>query len=157
MKDCARYARMIGAREGELAADEARGLHAHLDSCAACRARAADARATDGLVAEALLAAASRRDFAPFVDGVMARIAERRRPQGVLARLRRFARLHPKLTVGAAAAPVVAALAILLYVHEEQRTELASVLEMDSDGVTMVVQTSDGPVVLLGSDDPEGS
>jgi anti-sigma factor RsiW len=158
MKDCVRYAPMIGAREGELPADEARALADHLAACAACRAREADVRATDGLVADALLAHANRRDFAPFVDGVMARIEMRRHPRGALGRLRRMVSLHPRLTFGAAAAPIVAALAILVYVRVDRHPELASVLELDSEGVTTIVQTNDGPVVLLpADDDPEGS
>ncbi len=52
MKDCLRYAPMIGAREGELEAAERAGLAAHLDGCAACRARAADLAAALGSSSE---------------------------------------------------------------------------------------------------------
>ena len=42
MKDCLRFAPMIGAREGELSAEEGTALEAHLATCPACRAMAAD-------------------------------------------------------------------------------------------------------------------
>ncbi len=159
MKDCARYAPMIGARPGELAPEEARGLDGHLAACVACRGRLADLRATEGLLAEALLGEARRRDFAPFVDGVMARIAERRSPAGILRRLRGFRLLHPRLALGAALAPVAAAVAIVLYVSMSHGPEVASVLELNAEGnVSTIIQTSDGPVVLMnGDDEPEGS
>ncbi len=157
MKDCVRYAPMIGARAGELSPAEVDGLRAHLAGCADCRAREAAFRAADGLVGDALLAQAAARDFAPFVDGVMARIAGRREPHGLLARLRRAVALHPRVAFGTALAPVVAALAILMYVRSGHE-EVARVLELNSEGVDMVVQTADGPLVLLGADDePEGS
>jgi len=155
MTDCVRYAPMIGAREGELKSEERTGLAEHLDGCAACRARAAAQRATAGLVSEALLAQANRRDFGPFVDGVMARIERRRSPRGIVARLRAAVVHHPRITFGAALAPVVAALAILVYVRTAH-DEVARVLELNSEGVDMVVQTSDGPLVLI-DDEPEGT
>ncbi|MFL5300761.1 MAG: anti-sigma factor family protein, partial [Anaeromyxobacteraceae bacterium] len=65
---------MIGAREGELGEAEARGLAEHLASCDACQARLADAQVLSGLLSEALMGEANRRDFAAFSDGVMARI-----------------------------------------------------------------------------------
>ena len=74
MKDCVRYAPMLGAREGELSREEQSALDAHLQACPGCRALAADLAALDGLVGESLMARANARDFAPFVDGVMARV-----------------------------------------------------------------------------------
>ncbi|HEY6003603.1 MAG TPA: zf-HC2 domain-containing protein, partial [Anaeromyxobacter sp.] len=74
MKECVLFAPMIGARPGELTAGESKALDAHLSSCSACRGVARSAETFDGLVGEALLARASVRDFAPFVDGVLARI-----------------------------------------------------------------------------------
>lgn len=144
MADCARFAPMIGAREGELAPAEARDLEAHLRACAACRALSADAAATEGLVAEALLAAANARDFAPFVDEVMARVDRRERAglRGWLARHRRAAAL--------ALAPVLAALAVIVYVRMDGGHETVALLELSSEGeVATVLQTLDGPVVLL--------
>ncbi len=159
MKDCVRYAPMIGAREGELSAEEAKSLAAHFAGCASCRAQEAAFRASDRLVSGALFAAANRRDFGPFVDGVMARIGARSRPEPLLARLRRTVSLHPRLAFGAAIAPVVAALAIVVYVRLDRHDEVARLFEMSSEGnVDMVLQTSEGPVVLFGADeDPEGS
>jgi len=157
MTDCVRYAPMIDARAGELSPEERAGLEAHLAGCAGCRARAAAQRVVAGLLSEALLAQANRRDFGPFVDGVMARIERRRAPRGVLARLRAAVVHHPRITFGAALAPVLAALAILVYVRTTH-DEVARVLELNSEGVDMVVQTSDGPLVLMGAeDDPEGT
>ncbi len=77
MKDCVRFAPMLGAREGELTQDEQRALDAHLEGCADCRATAAELAALDGLVGESLMARANSRDFAPFVDQVMARVGAR--------------------------------------------------------------------------------
>ncbi|HEX9051322.1 MAG TPA: zf-HC2 domain-containing protein [Anaeromyxobacter sp.] len=150
MKECVRFAPMIGSREGELAPDEARALEAHLAGCAACRARAADLAATEGLVSEALLAQANARDFAPFVDEVMARIGagapERR---GVLAWLGRHRR-----ALAAGLAPALAALAVIVYVrHEGSRPQEIALLEVTSEGdATTILQTSDGPIVLLAEE-----
>jgi anti-sigma factor RsiW len=147
MKDCVRYAPMIGSREGELAPGEVRGLVEHLAGCPACRARAADLAATEGLVAEALLARAAARDFAPFVDQVMARIAPR---AGVLGWLRAHRR-----AAAAMLAPALAAAALIVYVSTGgERAQVAS-LELSAEGeATTVIQTADGPIVLLA---PEGS
>ena len=151
--ECVRFAPMIGSRQGELAPDEARALEAHLATCDACRARAADLAATDGLVSEALMAQANARDFAPFVDEVMARIGagepERR---GVLAWLGRHRR-----ALAASLAPALAALAVIVYVRlEGSRPQEIALLEVTSEGdATTILQTSDGPIVLL--DEETGS
>ncbi len=156
MKDCVRYAPMIGAREGELAEEPAAGLAAHLAGCAACRARQADLRAMEGLVSEALAAEAAERDFAPFVDAVMDRVGARR--AGIRGWLRHFRIVHPRILFGAALAPLVAAAALFLYFGVfESHPEVARMFELNSIGsVDTVLQTSDGPVVLLG-DEAEGS
>jgi anti-sigma factor RsiW len=146
MRDCARYAPMIGARAGELSDEEGRALSAHLAGCARCRAQASDLAATDGLVAEGLLARAAARDFAPFVDQVMARIAPSV-PAGPLG----WFHDHWKATL-AALAPALAALALFLYFHLDAARQVAS-LELSAEGVSTVIQTSDGPVVLLADDD----
>ena len=78
MKDCLRYAPMLGAREGELDAAERSALAGHLAGCDACRARLADLAALEGMVGEALMREAARRDFAGFADQVMARVERRR-------------------------------------------------------------------------------
>jgi anti-sigma factor RsiW len=144
MKDCLRFAPMIGALPGELSPEEADGLAAHLLACASCQALAADFAATDGLVAEALLAEANRRDFAPFVDEVMARVGRAERPgvAGWFARHRRAA--------AAALVPVLATLALIVYVRMDGGRDQIALLELSSEGeVTTVLQTADGPVVLL--------
>ena len=79
MSECVRHAPLIGARQGELTEAEATSLALHLETCARCQAWVKEAAATDGLVGEALLARAAERDFAPFVDQVMARIVTRSR------------------------------------------------------------------------------
>jgi anti-sigma factor RsiW len=151
MKDCLRYAPMIGAREGELTPDEARALAAHLEACPSCAAVAADLAATDGLVSEALLARAAQRDFAPFVDQVMDRVyglAPER--AGALGWLRRHWR-----GLAATALPALAAATVFLYVRLEgaDGTGAMALVELHAEGATTVLQTADGPVVLLSDED----
>jgi anti-sigma factor RsiW len=161
MKDCIRFAPMIGSRPGELSPADADGLATHLLACAACQSMAADFAATDGLVAEGLMARANARDFAPFVDEVMRRVgpstsgllrrpyAQGERPgiAGWLGRHRRAA--------AAALVPVLAALAVIVYVRLDGGRDSIALLELSSEGeVTTVLQTADGPVVLL-SDESE--
>ncbi len=158
MKDCVRYAPMLGAREGELTEEEQHALDLHVQGCAGCRATAAELAALDGLVGESLMARANARDFAPFVDEVMARVGA---PGLAPARGRRgflgWFRAHPRAAL-ASLVPFVAAVALVVYVRLEHGGEsgpMAS-LEIATEGeVTMVLQTSDGPVVLL--DDGEHS
>jgi anti-sigma factor RsiW len=154
MSECTSYRPLIGAREGELPAVEAQALASHLAGCAGCRRWAADLAATEGLVSEALLAAASARDFAPFVDGVMARVEVRR--AGPLGRLWRSLRLHPRVAVGVALAPLLAA-ALVIFVQSGSRNDVAAAsLDLTTEGAaTMVIQTSDGPLVLIDDDDDE--
>lgn len=146
MRDCVFFAPMIGARAGELTAGEAKALEAHLSDCAGCRAFAHDVATTDGLVGESLLARAKARDFAPFVDEVMARIgraAESRR--GVWSWI-----THHRRAAAAALAPVLAALAVIVYVRLGSGRGQIAMLEVSSEGeATTILQTADGPVVLL--------
>jgi anti-sigma factor RsiW len=196
MKDCVRFAPMIGAREGELSPADDAALSAHLEACPACRALAADFAATEGLVSEALMAQANARDFAPFVDAVMARVEEKRTasqsnpahaeplgrardelrgangaaesrhgpstapgPRPGYARGERWnvwawLGAHRRAAFGTLA-PVLAAAALLVYVRLDDggRSQIAS-LELASEGeVTMILQTSDGPVVLLAGEE----
>ncbi len=147
MKDCIRFAPMIGAREGELTPGEAKALDLHVKSCRTCAAMAADASATGGLVSEALLAAANARDFAPFADQVMARVRRAERPglAGWFGRHRRAA--------AATLVPALAALALIVYVRVDGGRESIALLELTSEGeATTVLQTSDGPVVLLAGE-----
>jgi anti-sigma factor RsiW len=149
MRDCVRFAPMIGAREGELSADEVKALADHLVRCEQCQAVAADLAATDGLVSEGLLARANARDFGPFVDQVMARVYGKE-TEGAAA----LGWLHHHWkAVAATLVPALAALALFMYVRWDGRSEMA-LLELSSEGnVSTVLQTSDGPVVLLGDED----
>lgn len=169
MKDCVHTAPFIGAREGELTAEERASLERHLAGCADCRAREADARALGPLLRDALMAEANHRDFAPFVDAVMERVA--RSPvhpesfDSAASRLRSgqavptddsplVAWLRRRRVAFAALVPALAAVALLVYVQRRPGpTEVASLMELTSEGeVTMVLQTSDGPLVLLGEE-----
>jgi anti-sigma factor RsiW len=167
MKDCVRFAPIIGSREDELTPGEAKALAAHLAECGTCRASAADLAATAGLVAEGLMARANARDFAPFVDQVMARVAgpvhvrpfdsgAAERPlrsgrtgaRGVLAWL-----AHHRRAAAAALVPVLAALAVIVYVRLDGGRNRIALLELSSEGeVSTVLQTADGPVVLLAGE-----
>jgi len=154
---CTSYRPQIGSREAELTPEARSALEAHLAGCDGCRGWAARLAATEGLVSEALLAAASRRDFAPFVDQVMARI-EGERPVPFLERLLGAVRLHPRVVVGSALAPLLAALALVLYVEYRPGGDLADarMLEVSAVGrATTIIQSSDGPLVLLDDDDDE--
>ena len=154
MSQCATYRPMIGSRPGELSPAEDAALQAHVAACPACRRFAAGVAATEGLVAEALQAAAARRDFAPFVDGVLAGI-DAARPLPLLTRARRLVRLHPRLVIGGALAPLVLAVAVALFAGRSS-SDVADVqsLELDSEGhTTTVIQSSDGPVLLLDDDE----
>jgi anti-sigma factor RsiW len=174
MKDCVHYVPLIGAHEGELTPEEQAGLDRHLAGCAACRAREADARALGPLVRDALMAEANKRDFAPFVDQVMARIeahplsprvagpsaAQPRDSMSVSRSDRRgeggtwWQWLTGRRAAAAALVPALAAAALLVYVQTRPGVpEVASLMELTSEGeVTMILQTSDGPLVLLGEE-----
>jgi anti-sigma factor RsiW len=155
MKACQRFAPMIGSREGELSPADAQALAAHLETCPACQAYAADVAATSGLVAEALLRRAAARDFAPFVDQVLARTGLAARP-GAVAWLRQRWKVLATLAV-----PVLAAGALFMYVRldrDRSAAEQLAALEIETEGqIGAVIQTQDGPVVLLQPDDESGS
>jgi anti-sigma factor RsiW len=171
MKACARWAPMIGAREGELGEAEARGLAEHLAGCDACQARLADEQALSGMLTQALMGEANRRDFAAFSDGVMARLpkarpstpplrgyaqGERGRSGGWLTPIAAWVRHHRLAAAMSALAPAVAAVALVLYLGREQQPEFAVDVTSDASGA-MVLETSEGPVVLLGDSDSEGT
>jgi anti-sigma factor RsiW len=139
---------MLGAREGELPPSDSRALEGHLETCDRCRAIARDFAATEGMVEEALLARANSRDFSTFADEVMARVgrAERRGFFGWLGRHR--------AATAAALVPVMAALALLVYVRVGGGPEPIAMMELSSEGAaTTVLETADGPVVLLADED----
>lgn len=145
MKECVLFAPMIGARPGELTAGESKALEAHLASCPHCRGVVQNAASLDGLVGEALLARANARDFAPFVDEVMARVGAAPRRAGLAAWVRRHRR-----AAAATLAPVLAALAVIVYVRLGSGAGEVAMLEVSSEGeATTILQTKDGPVVLL--------
>ena len=148
MSDCAKIAPLLGARDHELTASEAAALAAHLASCPRCNAIAADLAATDGMVREGLLARANARDFSTFADEVMVRVGRAERP-GFFGWLGR----HRLAAVAGTLIPVLAAVALLMYVRIEGREPVA-MLELSAEGeATTVLQTADGPVVLLAGDD----
>jgi anti-sigma factor RsiW len=155
--ECAHVAPYLTAREGELAPDEQRLVEAHLATCDGCRALAADLAATDGMVSEALLAAAARRDFAPFVDGVMERVGSPvRQERGVVERswlggILDWARAHRAAAAASTLAPTLAAAALIVYFSTgTSPAALAGDVEVDAEGLAPVVlQTIEGPVVLL--------
>lgn len=154
-RECLRYAPMIGSRPGELPEPDARALTSHLEGCPSCSALAAEATLTEGLLAEALLARANSRDFAPFVDQVLARVggqATRRLP--LLEGLRRR---WAALSV-AAGLLLVAAGAAFMYVRSPvEEPERVAAVSMELEGGSIVLQTPDGPVVLLEPEDDTGS
>jgi anti-sigma factor RsiW len=156
MADCTNYRPLIGSREGELAAAEANALAAHLAGCDGCRRWAASLAVTEGLVSEALLAAASRRDFTDFAAQVQERIALRR--LGPVGRLARAIRNHPWWTAAGTLVPVTAAALLALFVQYRSTHDLADArtLEVSAQGgATTIIQSSDGPVVLIDDDDDE--
>lgn len=146
--ECVEFAPRIGSRPGELPAEEERALAAHLAGCETCRAIAADFAALDGVVADGLAREAAARDFSPFVDQVMARVGKKPARAGVLGFLARHRRAAAGVLV-----PVLAALALLVYVRVDRGTPESAFLELSSEGeVSTVLQTADGPVVLLSED-----
>lgn len=161
MKDCRTYAPMLGARPGDLDAEEEARLAAHLGSCPKCQARLADERATEGMLSEALMREAARRDFADFADRVMARIprdawrAEPPEGQGALRSLQAFFRRHKALAIASAIAPALAAAAVYLFVDRSTTTgEEAPLVEVVSEGLSpTVLDTNEGPIILVSDSD----
>jgi anti-sigma factor RsiW len=152
---CAGAAPLLGSRPGELDPTDEALLAAHLSTCEACRARQADLEAVSLLVADGLQGEAARRDFSTFADGVMARIparAWRRTPASPLRRLRDLLRRHRVLAAASALAPALAALALYLYIDRRGTAgppELA--VEVTAEDLpAIVLETSDGPVILVG-------
>jgi anti-sigma factor RsiW len=157
MTECTRYAPMLTARPGELSAQESAALERHVDGCLDCRATRTAFLATEGLLAEGLLAKAAARDFAPFTDAVMARVAKRHTARG---RLFDWVTHHRVRATLSALAPAVVAVTLIFSFHANQADTTAynhSLFELSSDcGVSTVLKTVDGPVVLLGDDDDDG-
>ena len=112
MSECSRYAPMLTARPGELPAADGAALERHLDACVECRALRATFLATEGLLAEGLLAKAAERDFAPFTDAVMARVTRRHSRRG---RVFDWVSHHRVRAAISAFAPAFAAAALVVY------------------------------------------
>lgn len=150
MSECTHFAPMLTARPGELTAVDAAALERHLDACVECRALRATFLATEGLLAEGLLAKAAERDFAPFTDAVMARVARRHDRRG---RLFDWVSHHRVRAAVSALAPAFAAAALVVYFQAgaPDAAQQPRLFELTSDcGVTMVLKTDQGPVVLMG-------
>lgn len=168
-RDCARFAPMLTAREGELDAQGRTALAEHLSGCARCTAEAADLAATEGLVRDALLAEAAHRDFAPFVDAVMARVEKQSARAGARADGSRRAaeprtgwdaiigwvRKHRFAAATGALAPAVAGIALIMYVASDRPpvSQVGEVVVVAEGRIPMVLHTAEGPVVLLGDAD----
>ncbi|GEJ57606.1 anti-sigma factor family protein [Anaeromyxobacter diazotrophicus] len=167
MTACTRFAPMLGARPGELSEPEAQALAEHLAGCDACQARLADEEALAGMLGDALLAEANRRDFATFSDEVLRRIPEyRARPAAAPARAARagglldWVRHHRLFTAVGTLAPALAALAVVVYVGRSPSPAPGdeAALQVSAEGRgTTVLDTTEGPVVLLGDDEPAGT
>jgi anti-sigma factor RsiW len=153
---CAGAAPLLGSLPGELDPTEEALLSAHLSTCETCRSRLADLEALSQVVEDGLLVEAARRDFSGFADGVMARIPgsswRGAGASGALGRIGAFLRRHRVLAAASALAPALAALALYLYIGRTAGpgpSELA--IEVTSEDLAAVVlDTSDGPVILVG-------
>ena len=166
---CARWAPMIGARPGELPTEESSAFAEHLAACDACQARLADEEALSGLLPEALMAEANRRDFSTFADGVLARIPEYaaapvRAPLRSAARdwaggLRAWIGQHRLAAAFSAFAPALAAAALVLYLGQASAPSDAAPYDVVAEGRgATVLDTAEGPVVLFGDpEEPEGT
>jgi anti-sigma factor RsiW len=147
---------MLTARPGELRADEQAALERHVAACDHCRALRAAFLATDGLLAEGLLAKAAERDFAPFTDAVMARVARRHSRPG---RVFDWVSHHRVRAVLSAALPAFAAAALVVYFQGptvDAMPPTHHLFELTSEcGVSTVLKTEQGPVVLMDDDDDD--
>jgi hypothetical protein len=151
---CAGAAPLLGSLPGELDPTDEASLRAHLSTCEGCRARQADLEAVGRLVEDGLLLEASREDFSGFADGVMARIPASAwaGAPGPVERLRAFLRRHRVLAAASALVPALAALALYLYIDRTPGTgPLELGVEVTSEDLAPVVlDTSDGPIILVG-------
>lgn len=153
-QDCVKFAPLLSATERDLPAAEREAALGHLAGCEACQARLADEEVLHSLVGPAVMARANAVDFSNFADQVMARVEGARRP--FWSRL--FAR---RGTIAALLAPALAAAALIFYVGQGSTgggdfLADAGDVDIESEGhAPTVIQTSDGPVVLLGDDTEE--
>ena len=153
MSECTRNAPMLTARPGELSELEEAALSRHLEACVHCRAQRTAFLATDGLLAEGLLAEAAKRDFAPFTDAVMARVSRRHSRRG---RVFDWVSHHRVRAALSALAPAFAAGALVVYFQfpAPDAAQPPHLFELSSEcGISTVLKTDQGPVVLMGDDD----
>jgi anti-sigma factor RsiW len=152
MSECIRYAPMLTARPGELTAEEAMGLERHLDACLECRALRGTFLASEGLLAEGLMARANQRDFAPFTDAVMARVGRRHSARG---RVFDWVSHHRVRAAISALVPAVVAAALVVYFASSgYEATPHHIFELTTSGnITTVLKTEQGPVVLMDEDD----
>ncbi|MFL5303384.1 MAG: hypothetical protein ACJ79R_23900 [Anaeromyxobacteraceae bacterium] len=79
------------------------------------------------------------------------------RPEhGWLTPIAAWVRHHRLAAAMSALTPAVAAVALVLYLGREQQPEFAVDVTSDDRGA-MVLETNEGPVVLLGDSDSEGT
>lgn len=150
MNPCIRFAPMIGSRPGELPEADERALQDHLSTCDACRGRLADADVIGRLLGEALMAEANGRDFSTFADRVLARTE----PGGLLGWIRR----HRRAALATLVAPALAAASLVLYVAIGSRPDPEQALvEVNTGTGATILQTSEGPIVLIGASGSEGT
>ena len=99
------------------------------------------------------MAAAARRDFAPFAArGDGPHRAPPARPAGPPAAVHHAS--TPGSRLGGTLAPIGAALLVALYVQRGAGHDLAdSSLEVNSEGATTIIQSNDGPLVLIDDDE----
>ncbi|HTP24670.1 MAG TPA: zf-HC2 domain-containing protein, partial [Anaeromyxobacteraceae bacterium] len=107
-----------------------------------------------GMLRDALLSKANERDFTGFSDDVLARIAEyrTRRSGGFLPWVRR----HLAAAILSVLVPAFVALAVVVYLFAAEG-EQAPLEVSAEDSTATIINTSDGPVVLFGDAEPEGS
>lgn len=161
MKPCERSDETLNAFvDGELDAEDAERVRAHLDGCEACREKAE----VLGGVRDLAQATAPTQPSSDEWDAAWGRV------KGALPATPLYGRIWPALAgagVVAAAAAFVFALGILWtdpptdpgpgpYVAVEMTVEMTvEISEEDSDGSAMVIVDESGPVVILVMNDED--
>ncbi len=174
MNDCLQCAPLVGSEADDLSQGEARALSAHLAACPACSARAADAAVMGELIREGLLAAAAAE--APgLADAVLERLARgaplegdpfeepddpdtTRRGARAWGKVRAFTLRHPFAVAVLAPAAVAAFLALVYLGGGSSGDRSQALVEVTSEGRSAtVLETAEGPIVLLAEHEPAGS
>jgi hypothetical protein len=156
---CLRFACEVDARPGELPPEEARALAEHLATCDACAARRSAALAMGDLLREAIADEANARDLTEFSDAVLARAGVAARPARTPGAIGgRWPAWLRRRWAAAALVPVLAALALVVYLGRAALDRSPALVEVTAEnGSPTILETTDGPIVLLGEDDPAGS